>query len=58
MTGLFQEYVSKLGKEENYKELLLNLLAIMHGDGGHYTDKHGVSKSVLDAIDNYYKLKV
>ena len=29
---------------------LLNLLAVIHGDGGHYTDKHGIDKSVKDAI--------
>jgi hypothetical protein len=28
---------------------LLDLLAVIHGDGGHYTEKHGVSKSISDA---------
>ena len=32
-----------------YKIPLLNLLARVHGDGGHYTDEHGVSASVADA---------
>jgi len=25
------------------------ILAVIHRDGGHYTDKHGISKSVADA---------
>lgn len=28
-----------------------DLLAVMHGDGGHYTAKHGLVKSVEDAIE-------
>jgi hypothetical protein len=32
-----------------YKGNLLNLLAVIHRDGGHYTDKHGVDKSIDDA---------
>jgi len=35
--------------EPDFKWLLLNLLAVIHGDGGHYTDKHGVAKSTADA---------
>jgi len=34
----------------NYKRLLLNLLAIIHRDGGDYTGKHGIEKSVNDAM--------
>ena len=32
------------------KEELKDILAIMHGDGGHYTLKHGLKKSYQDAI--------
>lgn len=32
-----------------YKRLLHGLLAVMHRDGGHYTGKHGLEKSVTDA---------
>ncbi len=31
------------------KEQLLELLARIHGDGGHYTEEHGLDKSVADA---------
>ena len=31
-------------------KLLRELLAAIHRDGGHYTIKHGVEKSVEDAI--------
>ncbi len=29
---------------------LLNLLAVVHRDGGHYTEEHGVDKSVEDGM--------
>ena len=29
---------------------VLDLLAIIHRDGGHYTEEHGVDKSIEDAI--------
>jgi len=33
-----------------YKQKLLNVLAVTHRDGGHYTEKHGIEKSTNDAI--------
>lgn len=36
-------------KDPDYKQMLLNLLARIHRDGGHYTMKHGLEKSVEDA---------
>lgn len=33
------------------------LLAVLHGDGGHYQDEHGTEKSVEDAITKYYNLR-
>ena len=32
------------------KSQLQNLLAVIHRDGGHYTEKHGVEKSCKDAM--------
>ena len=32
-----------------------NLLAILHGDGGHYENKHGTDKAVADAIDKFHE---
>ena len=40
------EFITKL-KMQSY---LLNLLAVIHRDGGHYTEKHGINKSVKDAM--------
>lgn len=34
---------------EMIRDHLRNLLARIHCDGGHYTSKHGISKSCLDA---------
>jgi hypothetical protein len=34
--------------------LLGDMLAVIHGDGGHYQAKHGVAKAVADAIAKYY----
>jgi len=39
-----------------YKIPLMNLLAYIHRDGGHYTAEHGLEKSVKDAkevINNF-----
>lgn len=33
----------------------LNLLAVLHGDGGHYTAEHGFEKSCKDAEKRYYE---
>ena len=32
------------------------VMAIMHGDGGHYVTKHGPEKSALDAVAKYHAL--
>lgn len=36
---------------------LLNLLAIIHRDGGHYVSKYGIEKSTGDAIQIVGKLR-
>lgn len=38
-------FLSKLSPED----LLEELLAIIHRDGGHYADEHGLAKAVADA---------
>lgn len=38
------------------RQATLDLLAVMHGDGGHYTHEHGLEKSARDATDEYYAL--
>ena len=35
--------------EQKELEAVKNLLARIHGDGGHYTEKHGLLKSIIDA---------
>lgn len=42
-------------KEENQE--LLNLLAIIHRDGGHHREEHGTKKSVAEARSIYYALQ-
>jgi hypothetical protein len=32
------------------------VMAILHGDGGHYLAKHGAEKAALDAVDKYHAL--
>jgi hypothetical protein len=64
-----EELLAKCYAPEHYKSLrehtefleflvkeALELLAIMHRDGGQHTDKHGVVQSVTDAISIHYKL--
>lgn len=36
--------------DEKYKHYLLDLLAIIHRDGGHYVSEYGLKKAVADAI--------
>ncbi len=38
-----------------YRDELMNLLAVIHRDGGHYVAKHGVSMAVIDAIKVIYQ---
>lgn len=38
-----------------YRDLLLNLLAVVHRDGGHHTEAVGVEQSVKDAVEIFYK---
>jgi len=35
---------------DDLQSKLHNLLAVIHRDGGHYTEKHGLEKSVQDAM--------
>jgi hypothetical protein len=37
-------------KLEQYRRPLLDILAVVHRDGGHYTVDHGLEKSVEDAL--------
>ena len=37
--------------------LLKELLAIIHGDGGHHTEWVGIPQSVKDAMEEIWKLK-
>lgn len=39
----------------DYETLLLDLLAVLHRDGGHYVGEHGLRKAYNDAIDKALK---
>ena len=39
----------RVSDEDSTKEALLNLLAVIHRDGGHYVAKHGIEKAAADA---------
>jgi hypothetical protein len=43
-------FLSKLSPEDMLEELL----AVIHGDGGHYSDQHGLPKAVADAETKWY----
>lgn len=45
----YEHHIQMFDKKDPYT-VLRELLAIIHGDGGHYTQKVGTSKSVVDAI--------
>ena len=48
-----------LDEEESMEvqKALLNLLAVIHRDGGHHTDEVGLLQSIKDAKDAYYALR-
>jgi hypothetical protein len=37
-------------EEKNYKNLLYDLLCIVHRDGGHYIDEYGFDRAYFDAV--------
>ncbi len=41
---------------KEYEHCCLDMLAMLHRDGGHYHIKHGTEKATKDAITNYYKM--
>lgn len=41
----------------NDTQLLANLLAVIHRDGGHYQHEHGSFKATYDAIEVVYDLR-
>lgn len=53
---LVKECALAQGERDTYKHLLLTLLAVIHRDGGHYTNEHGLEKSVEDAGDRFNDL--
>jgi hypothetical protein len=42
--------------KKNYG-IVHELLPVMHADGGHYVEKHGLEKATEDAINIYYQLR-
>jgi len=38
----------------NHKDALLDLLAVIHRDGGQYVANHGLEKAIKDAEDQIY----
>uniref|UniRef100_A0A6M3K0Y8 Uncharacterized protein n=1 Tax=viral metagenome TaxID=1070528 RepID=A0A6M3K0Y8_9ZZZZ len=44
-----EEYKAFWDQARLANQMLENLLAIIHRDGGHYTSEHGLEKSVKDA---------
>ena len=45
-----KKIAAEFGTNEEHKRHLLNLLAIIHRDGGHYVAEHGLDKAVQDAM--------
>ena len=54
------EHYRIMNERDDIKRHLGNLLARIHGDGGHYLEEHGIDKAVSDADDivvNLFKLR-
>lgn len=43
-------------QEQEWKHRLGNLLAVIHGDGGHYIDAHGWDKAQVDAEEKIARI--
>ena len=54
---LFENLVSDMEKNGNYKGILGNLLAILNGDGGHFQEKYGLTCAVMNGIDRFHNRK-
>lgn len=46
-----------LPEEARLRELLGNLLAVIHGDGGHYVEEHGWEKACAEAERRVLRLR-
>lgn len=53
---LLYQAVKEIEKAKQIEELLKRLLALVHKDGGHYTQYHGIIKSADDAIASFHNL--
>jgi len=53
MTDIFEILISDMEKNKEYDKILYNLLAILNRDGGHYLQEHGLTKSVMHAINTF-----
>lgn len=54
------ELKEDVGEEKGDDELITAIkehLAVMHRDGGHYTEANGLLKSIKDATENYWELR-
>lgn len=45
----YREIARLQGERDELHRQLCNLLARIHRDGGHYADRHGLTKAVADA---------
>lgn len=50
-------HIRKLAAEGDHLSLLRDILAIIHRDGGQYTELAGLDYSVIDAIEVIYDLR-
>jgi len=49
--GNYQKLIQQLVASEDWRALLIELLAVAHRDGGQYTQLAGVAVSMEDAIN-------
>jgi hypothetical protein len=51
------DYAVLLAEHDRLKAALRNLLAVIHRDGGHYTEEHGLAKSIQEAYALWVELR-
>ena len=42
----------------NFEKLLKEILAILNGDGGHYTSEYGMAQAIRHGIGTFYSYKI
>ena len=55
MSNLFDDPIHTVKEPIDYENELKELLCVLHRDGGHYIQEHGIKKAIEDSYVKYYE---